>query len=112
MTVVDVVIVEAECARAVRGQDADEITEPVEQRVEEFVVLFGAERDDPTGATGGLQRHPGERRAAARALGRTVDDVDRQIAQHGHTVDEFSRHRSISRSSSARSRHRGAKCYR
>ncbi len=41
MAVVDVVVVETERARAVRGQDPDEITEPVEQRVQREALERG-----------------------------------------------------------------------
>ena len=73
---------------------------------------LGAHRDDAAGSARGLECHAGERRATAGAPRGAVDDVDRQVAQHGHAVDELSRHRSISWSTSARSRRRGAKCYR
>jgi len=99
LAVIHVFVVEAERARPVCGQDPDDRAEGVEQGIEQRVVLLSGERNDVAVSACGLQGDSGERGAAARTLRRAVDDVDRQVAQHGHArgeLDAMSRHRSVS----------------
>jgi hypothetical protein len=99
LAVIHVFVVEAERARPVCGQDPDDRAEANEQRLEQGMVRFGGQRNDVAVSACGLQGDSGERGAAARTLRRTVDDVDRQVAQHGHArgeLDAMSRHRSVS----------------